>query len=72
MRTYDHGGRIANGVLVTDGGQALAVIRELLARPDVPIMHLRNVGYGCDNFTVRSSHPAADPAEAHNDPSGTV
>jgi len=31
----------------------LTVIRELLARPDVTLVHLRNVGYGCYNFAVR-------------------
>jgi hypothetical protein len=28
------------------------VIRELLARPDVALVHLRNVGWGCYNFAV--------------------
>jgi hypothetical protein len=55
VRAYDHLGRIAAGVLVDDGGHAEKVIRELLGRPDVALVHLRNVGYGCYNFTVRSA-----------------
>jgi hypothetical protein len=53
VRAYDYQGRIATGVLVDDGGHATEVIRELLGRPDVALVHLRNVGYGCYNFTVR-------------------
>jgi len=54
VRAYDHDGRIADGILVEDGDHALVVIRELLARPDVALAQLRNVGYGCYNFTVRA------------------
>jgi hypothetical protein len=53
VRAYDREGRIADGVLVGDGEQAMTVISELLARPDVMLVHLRNVGYGCYNFAVR-------------------
>ncbi|PZS38086.1 MAG: DUF1203 domain-containing protein [Pseudonocardiales bacterium] len=53
VRAYDQDGQIADGILAGDGGQALAVIQQLLARPDVALVHLRNVGYGCYNFTVR-------------------
>jgi Protein of unknown function (DUF1203) len=53
VRAYDHDGRIAGGILVRDGEHAMTVIRELLARPHVALVHLRNVGYGCYNFTVR-------------------
>jgi hypothetical protein len=53
VRAYDQDGRIADGVLAGDGEQATAVIRELLARPDVALVHLRNVGWGCYNFAVR-------------------
>jgi len=55
VRAYDQGGRIAGGVLVHDGGHAMTVIRGLLARPDVTLVHLHNVGYGCYNFAVRRS-----------------
>jgi len=53
VRAYDRKGRIADGVLAADGLQAEAVIAEMLARPDVELVHLRNVGYGCYNFAVR-------------------
>ena len=53
VRAYDRDGRIADGVLVTDGQHAMNVIGELLARPGVALVHLRNVGYGCYNFAVR-------------------
>ena len=53
VRAYDRDGRIAGGVMVNDGEHAMDVIRELLARPDVSLVHLRNVGYGCYNFAVR-------------------
>jgi hypothetical protein len=52
-RAYDQDGRIADGVLVNDGEHAVTVIHELFARPDVTLVHLRNVGYGCYNFAVR-------------------
>ncbi len=52
VRAYDRRGRIADGVLVADGRQAEAVIEELLSRPGVELVHLRNVGYGCYNFAV--------------------
>ena len=53
VRGYDQDGRIADGVLVNGGEHAMTVIRELLSRPDVTLVHLRNVGYGCYNFAVR-------------------
>jgi hypothetical protein len=53
VRAYDWDGRIADGVLVEDGEHALPVIRGLLARPEVTLVQLRNVGYGCYNFAVR-------------------
>ncbi|MDQ2811006.1 MAG: DUF1203 domain-containing protein [Actinomycetota bacterium] len=54
VRAYDRQGRIADGVLAADGRQAQRVIAELLARPGVELVHLRNVGYGCYNFAVRA------------------
>jgi hypothetical protein len=53
VRAYDRDGRIADGVLVSNGEHATAVIGELLGRTDVALVHLRNVGYGCYNFAVR-------------------
>jgi uncharacterized protein DUF1203 len=55
VRAYDREGRIAGGVMVNDGEHAMTVIRELLAGPNVSLVHLRNVGYGCYNFAVRRS-----------------
>jgi DNA-binding FadR family transcriptional regulator len=56
---YDQHGQIADGILADDGDQALTVIRDLLARPGVALVHLRNVGYGCYNFAVRRDWNAA-------------
>ena len=53
VRAYDHEGRIADGVLTRDGEEAARVISALLGRPEVALVHLRNVGYGCYNFAVR-------------------
>ncbi len=55
VRAYDKQGRIADGVLAADGQQAEKVIAELLARPEVDLVHLRNVGYGCYNLAVRAT-----------------
>jgi hypothetical protein len=55
VRAYDKQGRITDGVLVADGRQAQAAIAELLARPEIELVHLRNVGYGCYNFAVRAN-----------------
>ena len=56
---YDQDGRIAEGILVNDGEHAVTVIRELLARPDVTLVHLRNVAL--DAITSLSG-----AAEAHH------
>jgi Protein of unknown function (DUF1203) len=53
VRAYDRDGRIAGGVLVSDGEHAMPVIRDLLSRPEITLVQLRNVGYGCYNFAVR-------------------
>jgi hypothetical protein len=57
VRAYDEQGRIADGVMVADGEHAERVIAELLARPGVALVHLRNVGYGCYNFAVTRGEP---------------
>ena len=53
VRAYDHHGRIADGVRVADGESAELVIAQMLARPDIQAVHLRNVEAGCYNFAVR-------------------
>jgi hypothetical protein len=63
VRAYDQDGQIAEGVLASDGEHAMTVIRTLLARPDVALVHLRNVGFGCYNFAVR---PAETPGDRHD------
>lgn len=55
VRAYDRDGQIADGVLVNDSEHAMTIIRQMLARSDVALVHLRNVGYGCYNFAVRRS-----------------
>ena len=52
VRAYDAEGQIADGILVGDGEHAMNVIRELFTLPNVAMVHLRNVGYGCYNFAV--------------------
>jgi hypothetical protein len=56
---YDRDGRIAGGVLLNDGEHAMTVIGELLTQPDVTLVHLRNVGYGCYNFAARRAEISA-------------
>ena len=53
VRAYGHDGRIAAGVLAADGDHAAAVIQDLLRHPDVALVQLRNVGYGCYNCVAR-------------------
>jgi hypothetical protein len=53
VRAYDERGRIAAGSYVLDGEDADRAIADLLGRPDVTLVQLRNVGYGCYNFAVR-------------------
>jgi hypothetical protein len=67
VRAYDRDGRIADGVLVSDGEHAMAVIGDLLGRADVALVHLRNVGYGCYNFAVRRGGiPSRPPQSAES------
>jgi hypothetical protein len=54
VRAYDRHGAIADGVLAADGQQAAAAIADLLGRPEVELVHLRNVGFGCYNVAVRA------------------
>ena len=59
VRAYDRDGRIAGGVLAVDGEHAIPVIRALLAQPEVTLVQLRNVEYGCYNFSVCLAPPGA-------------
>jgi hypothetical protein len=43
----------ADGILVSDGEQATTVIRDLFSRPEIALVHLRNVEFGCYNCSVR-------------------
>jgi hypothetical protein len=43
---------------VDSGDEAVQVIHEMFGRRDVAFLQLRNVGYGCYNFTVRRGSPA--------------
>jgi Protein of unknown function (DUF1203) len=53
VRAYNEQGRIEDGVYVEDGEQAGRAIADMLARPGVTLVQLRNVGFGCYNFAVR-------------------
>jgi hypothetical protein len=53
VRAYDEQGQIADGVYVQSGEEADRAIADLLTRPGVTLVQLRNVGYGCYNFAVR-------------------
>jgi uncharacterized protein DUF1203 len=53
VRAYDREGRIAGAVLAGGGDEAVAAVAFALSRPDVALVHLRNVEYGCYNFAVR-------------------
>jgi hypothetical protein len=59
VRAYNRDGRIAGGVLAIDGEHAVPVIRALLAQPEVTLVQLRNVEYGCYNFSVCLAPPGA-------------
>ena len=61
VRAYNRDGRIAGGVLAVDGEHAIPVIRALLAQPEVTLVQLRNVEYGCYNFSVCLKAPSEAP-----------
>jgi hypothetical protein len=54
VRAYNEQGRIEDGVYAENGEQADRAIADLLARPGVTLVQLRNVGFGCYNFAVRT------------------
>jgi len=53
VRAYDNEGRIAGGILAKGLEQLEEAVRVLLERPGVELVQLRNVEYGCYNFTIR-------------------
>jgi hypothetical protein len=53
VRAYNERGRIEDGTYVLDGEDADRAIADLLARPGVTLVQVRNVGFGCYNFAVR-------------------
>lgn len=53
VRAYSYAGRIADGILVDGASEALRIIEDLFAQPDIELVQIRNVGYGCYNFAVR-------------------
>lgn len=54
VRAYNERGEIEDGVYVSSGEEADRAIADLLARPGVALVQLRNVGFGCYNFAVRT------------------
>jgi hypothetical protein len=52
LRAYDKRGWIHPVTRVHDGTQPEAVIAEMLADPDVVLIHSRNVAHGCYMFAV--------------------
>jgi hypothetical protein len=52
VRAYNHAGKIADGVLTDGGADNLRAVEKLLGSPEVALVHVRNVTYGCYNFAV--------------------
>jgi hypothetical protein len=52
VRAYNRAGKIADGILTTGGAGNRRAVDALLARPEVVLLHVRNVTYGCYNFAV--------------------
>jgi hypothetical protein len=52
LRAYDGRGFIHPATRVHDGTDPDAVIAEVLAEPDVVVVHSRNVAYGCFMFSI--------------------
>jgi hypothetical protein len=58
LRAYSADGRILGGRLtepdeVDDPGSAAAVLAEVFADPDVALVHVRAVEFGCFTFEIR-------------------
>jgi hypothetical protein len=52
LRAYDGRGHIHPATRVHDGAEPERVVAEVLADPDVVLVHSRNVAYGCYMFAV--------------------
>lgn len=52
LRAYDRRGWIHPSTRVHDGSEPEAVIRTILADPEVVLIHSRNVAYGCFAFAI--------------------
>ena len=52
LRAYDGRGFIHPATRLHDGTDPEAVIAEILADPDVVLVHSRNVAYGCYMFAI--------------------
>lgn len=52
VRAYNRAGKIEDGILTEGGADNRRAVTELLARPEVTLVHVRNVTYGCYNFAV--------------------
>jgi hypothetical protein len=53
VRGYDHAGGMAEALLAEEGDTAERLIEEMLARPDIEVVQVRNVLAGCYNFAAR-------------------
>jgi hypothetical protein len=52
VRAYNRAGKIVDGILTDGDAGNLRAVGDLLARPEVVLVHVRNVTYGCYNFAV--------------------
>lgn len=52
IRAYNRAGKIEDGILTDGGEDNLRAVGDLLARPEVTLVHVRNVTYGCYNFAI--------------------
>ncbi len=52
LRAYDERGWIHELTRVHDGSDPDAVIAEMLAEPEVTLIHSRNIAYGCYMFAI--------------------
>src|SRR5207249_3652643 len=55
VRAYNDDGAIADAVLAKGTEEIERAAAELLSRDDVRIVHIRNITYGCYNFSITAS-----------------